>query len=82
MAEKTNVGMAIFTTYIYITSMCGFGSDAAAALLSACSESSGQTCDGACESVLGTAQTGRTAFTHHRNENAKMGSRKDQERQN
>ena len=35
MAEKTNVGMAVFIADI--TSMCGFGSDAAAALLSACS---------------------------------------------
>ena len=35
MAEKTNVGMAVFIAGI--TSMCGFGSDGAAALLSACS---------------------------------------------
>ena len=35
MAEKTNVGMAVFIADI--TSMCGFGSDGAAALLSACS---------------------------------------------
>ena len=32
MAEKTNVGMAVFIADI--TSMCGFGSDGAAALLS------------------------------------------------
>ena len=35
MAEKTNVGMAVFIAHI--TSMCGFGLDVAAALLSACS---------------------------------------------
>ena len=35
MAEKTDVGMAVFIADI--TSMCGFGSDGAAALLSACS---------------------------------------------
>ena len=35
MAENTNVGMAVFIADI--TSMCGFGSDGAAALLSACS---------------------------------------------
>ena len=35
IAEKTNVGMAVFIAHI--TSMCGFGSDGAAALLSACS---------------------------------------------
>ena len=35
MAEKTNVGMAVFIADI--TSMCGFGLDGAAALLSACS---------------------------------------------
>ena len=35
MAEKTNVGMAFFIADI--TSMCGIGSDGAAALLSACS---------------------------------------------
>ena len=35
MAEKTNVGMAVFIADI--TSMCGFGSDGVAALLSACS---------------------------------------------
>ena len=35
MAEKTNVGMAVFIADI--KSMCGFGLDGAAALLSACS---------------------------------------------
>ena len=35
MAENTNVGMAVFIADI--TSMCGFGSDGAAALLSASS---------------------------------------------
>ena len=35
MAEKTNVGMAVFIADI--TSMCGFGSDGAAALHSGCS---------------------------------------------
>ena len=35
MAEKTNVGMAVFIADII--SMCGFGSDRAAALLFACS---------------------------------------------
>ena len=35
MAEKTNVGMVVFIADI--TSMCGFGSDGVAALLSACS---------------------------------------------
>ena len=35
MAEKTYVGMAVFIADI--TSMCGFGSDGAADLLSACS---------------------------------------------
>ena len=35
MAENTNVGMVVFIADI--TSMCGFGSDGAAALLSACS---------------------------------------------
>ena len=35
MAEKTNVGMAVFIAHI--TSMCDFGLDGAAALLSACS---------------------------------------------
>ena len=35
MAEKTNVGMAFFIAEI--TSMCGFGSGGAAALLSVCS---------------------------------------------
>ena len=35
MAEKTNVGMAVFIADI--TSMCGLGSDGAAALLSGCS---------------------------------------------
>ena len=35
MAENTNAGMAVFIADI--TSMCGFGSDGAAALLSACS---------------------------------------------
>ena len=35
MAEKTNVGIAVVVADI--TSMCGFGSDGAAALLSACS---------------------------------------------
>ena len=35
MAEKTNVGMGVFIAHI--TSMCGFGLDGAAALLSACS---------------------------------------------
>ena len=35
MAEKTNMGMAVCIADI--TSMCGFGSDGAAALLSACS---------------------------------------------
>ena len=35
MAEKTNVGMAVFIADI--TCMCGFGLDGAAALLSACS---------------------------------------------
>ena len=35
MAEKTNAGMAVCIADI--TSMCGFGSDGAAALLSACS---------------------------------------------
>ena len=35
MAEKTNVAMAVFIADI--TSMCGFGLDGAAALLSACS---------------------------------------------
>ena len=35
MAEKTNVGMAVFIADI--TPMCGFESDGAAALLSACS---------------------------------------------
>ena len=35
MAEKTNVGMAVFIAHV--TSMCGFGLDGAAALLSACS---------------------------------------------
>ena len=35
MAEKTNVGVAVFISDI--TSMCGFGSDGAAALLSGCS---------------------------------------------
>ena len=35
MAEKTNVGMAVFIADI--TSMCGFGLDGAAALHSACS---------------------------------------------
>ena len=35
MAEKTNVGVAVFVAGN--TYMCGFGSDAAAALLSACS---------------------------------------------
>ena len=35
MAEKTNVGMAVFIAHI--TSMCGFGSDGAAALFSVCS---------------------------------------------
>ena len=35
MTEKTNVGIAVFIADI--TSMCGFGSDGAAALLSACS---------------------------------------------
>ena len=35
MAEKTNVGKAVFIADI--TSMCGFGLDGAAALLSACS---------------------------------------------
>ena len=35
MAENTNVGMAVFIAHI--TSMCGFGLDGAAALLSACS---------------------------------------------
>ena len=35
MAEETNVGMAVFIADI--TSMCGFGLDGAAALLSACS---------------------------------------------
>ena len=34
MAEMTNVGMAVFIADI--TSMCRFGSDGAAALLSAC----------------------------------------------
>ena len=35
VAEKANVGMAVVIADI--TSMCGFGSDGAAALLSACS---------------------------------------------
>ena len=35
MAEKTNIGMAVFIAHI--TSMCGFGLDGAAALLSASS---------------------------------------------
>ena len=35
MAENTNVGMAVFIADI--TSMCGFGMDGAAVLLSACS---------------------------------------------
>ena len=35
MAEKTNVGVAVFVADI--TSMCGCGSDGAAALLSVCS---------------------------------------------
>ena len=35
MAENTYVGMAVFIADI--TSMCGFGSDGAADLLSACS---------------------------------------------
>ena len=35
MAEQTNAGVAVFDADI--TSMCGFGSDRAAALLSACS---------------------------------------------
>ena len=35
VAENTNVGMAVFIADI--TSMCGFGSDGVAALLSACS---------------------------------------------
>ena len=35
MAEKPNVGMAVFVADD--TSMCGFGSDGVAALLSACS---------------------------------------------
>ena len=35
VAEETNVGMAVFVADI--TSMCGFGSDGVAALLSACS---------------------------------------------
>ena len=35
MAEKTNVGMAVFNADI--TSMCGFVSDGVVALLSACS---------------------------------------------
>ena len=35
MAEKTNVGIAVFIADI--TSMCGFGSDGAVALLSVCS---------------------------------------------
>ena len=35
VAENTNVGMAVLIADI--TSMCGFGSDGAAALLSACS---------------------------------------------
>ena len=35
MAEKTNVGMAVLIADI--TSMCGFGSDGAAVLLSVCS---------------------------------------------
>ena len=35
MAEKTNVGMAVFIAHI--TSMCGFGLGGAAALLSASS---------------------------------------------
>ena len=34
MAEKTNVGMSVFIADI--TSMCGFGLDGAAALLSVC----------------------------------------------
>ena len=34
MAEKTNAGVRVFIADI--TSMCGFGSDGAAALLSAC----------------------------------------------
>ena len=39
---------------------------------------SGQTCDGVWELVLGTAQTRRTAFIYHRNENANQGkNRKD-----
>ena len=36
MAEKTNVGMAVFIADI-TSSMCGFGLDGAAALLSDCS---------------------------------------------
>ena len=35
MAEKPNVGVAVFVADN--TSMCGFGSDGAVALLSACS---------------------------------------------
>ena len=35
MAEETNAGVAVFVADI--TSMCGLGSDGAAALLSACS---------------------------------------------
>ena len=35
MAEKTNVGMEVFTADI--TSMCGFGSNGVAVLLSECS---------------------------------------------
>ena len=35
MAENTNVGVAV--SIADITSMCGFGSDGAAVLLSACS---------------------------------------------
>ena len=35
MAENTNVRMAVFIADI--TSMCGFGSDGAAGLVSACS---------------------------------------------
>ena len=37
MAEKTNVGMAVFIADITSIYMCGFGLDGAAALLSACS---------------------------------------------
>ena len=37
MAEKTNVGMAVFVADNPSTCMCGFGSDGAAALLYACS---------------------------------------------